>query len=113
MQHPDPIQMLRNRQAPHNLSTEEFRALGRQVVDQIADFFASPPGRPVAPGDAPAQVRALLGDRPLPAAGAQMTRTQRVSMAVLPRKWADDMRAESQACPERSRRAWQMQEEAR
>lgn len=70
MQHLDPMPMRRNRQAPHDLSPEEFRALGRQVVDQIADFLASLPGRPVAPGEAPAQVRALLGDRPLPEEGA-------------------------------------------
>lgn len=44
--------------------------VGRQVVDQIAGFLASLPDRPVASGESPAQVRALLGDRPLPADGA-------------------------------------------
>ncbi|NUQ39367.1 MAG: hypothetical protein HUU23_16620 [Caldilineales bacterium] len=54
----DQTQPRHARQAPHDLSPEQFRALGRQVVDQIADFLASLPGRPVAPGAAPAQVRA-------------------------------------------------------
>lgn len=40
--------------------------VGRKVVDQIAGFLASLPDRPVASGESPAQVRALLGDRPLP-----------------------------------------------
>lgn len=49
----DQTQPRHARQAPHDLSPEQFRALGRQVVDQIADFLASLPGRPVAPGAAP------------------------------------------------------------
>ena len=83
MQHPDPMLMRRNRQAPHDLSPEELRALGRQVVDQIADFLASLPGHPVAPGEAPAQVWALLGDRTLPEEGAPAAELLREAAELL------------------------------
>ena len=52
------------------LSPEEFRALGHRLVDDVADFLASLPERPVTPGESPVQVRAALGDDPLPEHGA-------------------------------------------
>ena len=58
------------RQAPIAMSSETFRTLGHQLVDQLADAIASVPGRPVTPDDAPAAVRAAFGSgRPLPEHG--------------------------------------------
>ncbi|MGI9329673.1 MAG: pyridoxal phosphate-dependent decarboxylase family protein [Gammaproteobacteria bacterium] len=49
--------------------SEAFRAAGHALVDQIADFYASLPERPVTAGESPAQVRALLPEGGLPATG--------------------------------------------
>jgi glutamate/tyrosine decarboxylase-like PLP-dependent enzyme len=54
---------------PIELPAEEFRQLGHDLVDEIADFLESLPRRPVAPGESPREVRAALGDRPLPEQG--------------------------------------------
>ena len=48
-----------------------FKAIGRRLVDQIADLAASVPQRPVTADRSPATVRAALGlGRPLPEHGA-------------------------------------------
>jgi len=60
MNNQEPIQSLRNRQAPLDLSPEKFRRLGYMLVDHIADFLQSLPQRPVTPGESPKQIRALL-----------------------------------------------------
>jgi aromatic-L-amino-acid decarboxylase len=60
---------LHHRQAPVNLNADEFRKAGYQLVDHIAEFLESLPDRPVTPGESPAVVRAVIGDRGLPAAG--------------------------------------------
>jgi glutamate/tyrosine decarboxylase-like PLP-dependent enzyme len=57
------------REKPAELSSEEFRALGHELVDQIAGFFADLRERPVAPDRTPAQVRSLIGDRGVPEQG--------------------------------------------
>ncbi len=58
------------RDAPLEMSSEEFRALGRALVDRIAGFLDSLPGRPVTPAETPAEVRKILGGAGLPAAGS-------------------------------------------
>jgi len=57
------------RRAPANLSAEEFRAAGHQLVDTIAGFFESLPERPVTRAETPAEIRALLDDDKLPEHG--------------------------------------------
>lgn len=53
------------------MAPDEFRRLGHELVDSLAEFLASVPGRPVAPSESPGDVRALLdAGRPLPAGGA-------------------------------------------
>jgi glutamate/tyrosine decarboxylase-like PLP-dependent enzyme len=53
------------------LAPEEFRTIGHDLVDRIADFLGSLPQRPVAPDTTPRAIRAKLGtDDGLPAAGA-------------------------------------------
>ncbi len=56
---------------PLEMSPEEFRRTGRELVDRIADFLGSLPGRPVTLGETPAEVRALLGRRPVPSEGSE------------------------------------------
>ena len=57
------------RAAPAELEPARFRALGHDLVDRIADFLASLPTRPVAPGESPREVRAAIGERALPERG--------------------------------------------
>jgi aromatic-L-amino-acid decarboxylase len=52
-----------------DLQAEEFRRLGHELVDEIADFLASLPARPVSTGESPQEIRSVLGDRPLPQRG--------------------------------------------
>jgi glutamate/tyrosine decarboxylase-like PLP-dependent enzyme len=58
------------RNIPIEISADQFRELGHQLVDQIADLFATLPQRRVTPGESPGQVRGLLGHDPLPQHGA-------------------------------------------
>jgi glutamate/tyrosine decarboxylase-like PLP-dependent enzyme len=61
------IDDLRNRKAPVDMNPDEFRRLGHDLVDRIADHFATLAARPVTPGESPAALRHLLGaEQPLP-----------------------------------------------
>jgi aromatic-L-amino-acid/L-tryptophan decarboxylase len=48
------------RRTPANLSAEEFRTAGHQLVDTIAEFFESLPERPVTRAETPAEIRTIL-----------------------------------------------------
>src|SRR5208283_4860179 len=63
----DQIAELRN--APLEMSPEEFRALGYRLVDHVAEFLGSLPNRRVSPGESPREVRTVLGDSRLPEQG--------------------------------------------
>jgi aromatic-L-amino-acid/L-tryptophan decarboxylase len=57
---------LKQRKAPIEIPPEEFRRLGHGLIDQIADFLASLPERPVTPGESPSILRQVLKtDEPL------------------------------------------------
>jgi aromatic-L-amino-acid/L-tryptophan decarboxylase len=61
---------IEQRAAQFDMDSEEFRVLGRELVDRIAGFLASIRERPVAPAQSIAAVReALQADRPLPVKG--------------------------------------------
>lgn len=61
---------LAQRASPLNMSSQQFRQLGHQLVDRIAGFLDSLPARPVTPAESPSQVRhALHAERPLPQTG--------------------------------------------
>ena len=51
------------------LDSEEFRSAAHALVDQIADFYATLPTRPVTSGETPSQLRALLPAHGLPEIG--------------------------------------------
>ena len=61
MENDQDVQDLRNRKAPIEIAPEEFRRLGYQLVDRIADFLSSLPQRRVTPGESTAVVRQALG----------------------------------------------------
>jgi aromatic-L-amino-acid decarboxylase len=61
-----------NRIAPLEIASDEFRKIGYQVVDQLADFLASLPDRPVTRGETPTEIRKLLGTDPLPDEGTAL-----------------------------------------
>jgi hypothetical protein len=61
---------LKNREAPLAMSSEQFRELGAQLIDRVAGFLESLPGRPVTGAESPADVRhALAAERSLPQQG--------------------------------------------
>jgi aromatic-L-amino-acid/L-tryptophan decarboxylase len=56
--------------APIEMDADNFRALGHQLVDRIADFLDSLPTRPVTSGESPSDIREVLdSSRPLPDRG--------------------------------------------
>lgn len=58
------------RVSPLAMGSEEFRALGSQLVDRIASFLDSLPERRVTPGESPSEARQALGaERSLPQKG--------------------------------------------
>lgn len=62
------------RNAPINVSGDEFRKLGHALVDRIAEFYDSLPERPVTRAPTPQEVRSLLGDSQLPDDGTDTAR---------------------------------------
>lgn len=55
---------------PLAMEPDEFRRLGHELVDRIAEHLTELPHKAVTPGESPDQVRAALGaDRTLPATG--------------------------------------------
>jgi aromatic-L-amino-acid decarboxylase len=61
---------LRNREAPLEIHGDEFRKLGHQLVDDIAEFLDGLPQRPVTRGESPQEIRKLLGSDSLPRSGS-------------------------------------------
>jgi aromatic-L-amino-acid/L-tryptophan decarboxylase len=58
------------RTAPIAMSRDDFRKIGHELVDRIAEHLATLPGRPVTRDESPSEVRRALGsDAPLPDAG--------------------------------------------
>jgi glutamate/tyrosine decarboxylase-like PLP-dependent enzyme len=56
--------------APIEMAPEEFRRLGHQLIDSLADWMEGLSARPVTPAESPAELRALIDrDRPLPETG--------------------------------------------
>jgi len=58
------------RTAPLAMSRDDFRKLGHELVDRIAEHLETLPARPVTPAESPSAVRRALGsDASLPEAG--------------------------------------------
>jgi aromatic-L-amino-acid/L-tryptophan decarboxylase len=70
MSSPLRIEQLRYRAAPLEMTAEQFRSLGHDLVDRIALFLASIREQPVTPAESPDEVREVLAAaRPLPEEG--------------------------------------------
>src|ERR1700693_1301455 len=70
MSSPLRIEQLRFRTAPLDMTDEQFRSLGHDLVDRIAGFLASVRTQPVTPAESPDEVRsALAATRELPEEG--------------------------------------------
>jgi aromatic-L-amino-acid decarboxylase len=72
MSSPLRINQLRARAAPLEMTEEQFRSLGHDLVDRIASFLGSLRGRAVTPAESADKVRAALGAaRTLPEKGKE------------------------------------------
>jgi glutamate/tyrosine decarboxylase-like PLP-dependent enzyme len=69
MQRDASIEELRDRVVPLEMSSGDFREIGHQLVDDIADFLSSLPQRPVTPGKTAMEIRSVLGDATIPTSG--------------------------------------------
>ena len=70
MSYSNQIPNLSNRDAPLEIHGEEFRKLGHQLVDKIAEFLEGLPQRPVTTAEPPQDLRQLLGPDTLPERGS-------------------------------------------
>jgi glutamate/tyrosine decarboxylase-like PLP-dependent enzyme len=59
------------RTSPLDLPPDEFRRLGHALVDRIAQHLETINDRPITAGDAPSDVRELIGQRALPDRGTE------------------------------------------
>jgi aromatic-L-amino-acid decarboxylase len=62
---------LRYRIAPLEMTPSEFRRVGRQLVERIAEFLCTLPNRAVTPNESPEVIREALGTASLPERGAE------------------------------------------
>jgi glutamate/tyrosine decarboxylase-like PLP-dependent enzyme len=71
-----------SRNAVLNLHSDEFRKIGHQLIDQVADFLGSLPHLPLTTGETPTEIRNILGQKSLPEhgidAGQLLTETARM-----------------------------------
>ena len=58
------------RQAPLEMTPDEFREAGHALIERIADFLGSLPRGPVTSGESPTMIRSVLGSQSLPKTGA-------------------------------------------
>ena len=62
---------LRYRIAPLEMTPSEFRKVGYQLIERIAEFLCTLPERPVAPNESPRVIREALGTGSLPEEGTE------------------------------------------
>ena len=74
---------LRRRIAPLVMSGSEFRRLGYQVIDAMAELMESLPERPVTTGARPREIRALLDNNSLPEQGTAAEELLHEAMQLL------------------------------
>ncbi len=58
-----------SRAAPLEIAPDEFRRLGHELVDRLAELLEAMPRGRVTSGESPADIRRLLGSAPLPEGG--------------------------------------------
>ena len=60
------------RETPIEISNHEFKEIGYQLIDTIADFINTIEKKPVTTGETPKQIQNLLGNDELPEKGASV-----------------------------------------
>jgi aromatic-L-amino-acid decarboxylase len=75
----EPEENLSQRLSPIDMTGEEFRAAGRELVDRIAGYLDKVRKMPVTPGELPAEIRKILGGEKLPARGEEPARLLEVA----------------------------------
>ena len=81
---PPRIEEIRTRATPLDLTSDQFRSLGHDLVDRIAEFLASIRTYPVTRAESPDEVRAALSaNRPLPREGQDPASLLRDTAALL------------------------------
>src|SRR5678815_2777619 len=67
-----PMDDLRHRKAPLDIAPEEFRAMGHQLVDRIANHFETLASRRLTSGETAAVLQKLIGaNQPVPVDGSE------------------------------------------
>ena len=61
--------MATNRETPIHIGKEEFKKIGYQLVDAIANFIDTIEEKPVTTGESPRQLQTILGTQPIPEEG--------------------------------------------
>jgi len=61
--------MKEHRRTDIEISREDFKQIGYQLVDQLADFIDTIDQRPVTNGETPEQLQEIIGQRSLPEKG--------------------------------------------
>ncbi len=64
--------MINDRQSPIEISKDEFKKTGYQLIDTIADFIDTIEKRPVTTGESPEQLQKIIGTSPLPENGTPL-----------------------------------------
>ena len=62
--------MTNNRETPIEISKEEFKKIGYQLIDTISDFIDTIEEKPVTTGESPKQLQKIIGTSSLPENGA-------------------------------------------
>jgi len=65
--------MKKNREASIEMSKEEFRKTGYQLIDSISDFIDTIDKKPVTTGESPKEIQTILGVDSLPETGASVS----------------------------------------
>ncbi len=62
--------MINRRNSPAEITQDEFKKIGYQLIDNISDFIKNINDKPVTTGESPTQIQDLLGNDPLPQNGS-------------------------------------------
>lgn len=65
--------MTHKRNSPVEITPEEFKQTGYQLIDTIADFIENINNKPVTTGESPKQIQTLLGNDSLPQRGTSVS----------------------------------------
>ncbi len=61
--------MKNNRLTPVEISKEEFKKIGYQLIDSVADYLHTVHDKPVTKGESPKEIQTILGNATLPESG--------------------------------------------